>query len=60
MVQSELTLTANIRADSVGGVRIDEEMANLMSAQRAYAASARVLTSVDEMLGVLMRTGAGR
>jgi flagellar hook-associated protein FlgK len=31
-----------------------------MSAQRAYAASARVLTSVDEMLGVLMRTGAGR
>jgi flagellar hook-associated protein 1 FlgK len=60
VVQSEMTLTANIRADSVGGVSIDEEMANLMSAQRAYAASARVLTSVDEMLGVLMRTGAGR
>jgi|TARA_R110002110_G_scaffold327869_1_gene539574 flagellar hook-associated protein 1 FlgK len=60
VVQSEMTLAANIRADSVGGVSIDEEMANLMSAQRAYAASARVLTSVDEMLGVLMRTGAGR
>jgi flagellar hook-associated protein 1 FlgK len=39
-------------------VSIDEEMTNLVAAQRAYEASARVLTAVDEMLGVLIeRTG---
>lgn len=61
VVQAQLALAANTRAESVGGVNIDEEMANLISAQRAYEASARVLTTVDEMLGVLLRTGlAGR
>lgn len=56
-IQESVTQAARATADSVGGVSIDEEMANLMSAQRAYEASARVLTTIDELLGVLMSTG---
>ncbi len=45
-------------ADSVSGVSIDEEMVNLIQAQRGYEASARVLTAIDQMLGTLIeRTG---
>ena len=62
VIQGEVTRNAERRAASVGGVSLDEEMANLMAAQRAYEASARVLTVVDQLLGVLIeRTGlAGR
>ena len=56
-VQAQVALAAANDAESVGGVSIDEEMANLMVAQRAYEASARVMTVVDDLLGVLMRTG---
>ncbi len=56
-IQSGVTRAAEARAESVGGVSLDEEMMTLMSSQRAYEASARVLTTVDELLGVLMRTG---
>lgn len=45
-------------AQAVSGVSIDEEMVNLISAQRGYEASARVLTAIDEMLRTLIdRTG---
>ena len=37
-------------AESVSGVSLDEEMANMMAAQRGFEASARVLNVVDEML----------
>jgi flagellar hook-associated protein 1 FlgK len=57
VVQAQVSLAANNAAESVGGVNLDEEMASLVATQRAYEASARVLTSVDEMLGVLLRTG---
>lgn len=62
VIQGEVMRNAERRAASVGGVSLDEEMANLMAAQRAYEASARVLTTVDQLLGVLIeRTGlAGR
>ena len=44
--------------ESTSGVSLDEEMVALSQYQRAYEASARVLTSVDEMLDVLInRTG---
>lgn len=43
---------------SISGVNLDEELTMLLQFQRAYEASARVLTSVDEMLDVLInRTG---
>ncbi|MGI9607356.1 MAG: flagellar hook-associated protein FlgK [Acidimicrobiales bacterium] len=43
---------------AVNGVNLDEELTMLMQYQRSYEASARVMTSVDEMLDVLInRTG---
>ena len=57
-IQEQVTDAAEAQAQSVGGVSLDEEMANLIAAQRAYEASARVLTVVDQLLGVLIeRTG---
>jgi flagellar hook-associated protein 1 len=46
------------RRDSVAGVSLDEEMSNLIRFQRGYQASARTMSTVDEMLDVLInRTG---
>jgi flagellar hook-associated protein 1 FlgK len=57
-IQEQVADAAMRDADSVGAVSIDEEMAALVGAQRAYEASARFLTAVDELLGVLIeRTG---
>jgi flagellar hook-associated protein 1 len=44
---------------SVSGVSLDEEMTNLVTFQRGYQASARMLTTIDQMLDTLInRTGA--
>ncbi|QJA06558.1 flagellar hook-associated protein FlgK [Thermosulfurimonas marina] len=40
--------------DSVSAVSLDEEMANLMKYQQAFAAAAKVLTASDEMLHTLI------
>lgn len=56
-VQEQVTAAAQTAADSVGSVSIDEEMVQMVAAQRGYEASARVLTAVDAMLETLMRTG---
>ena len=39
---------------SVSGVSLDEEMSNLVSLQHGYEASARALTTMDEMLETLI------
>ncbi|HWL43414.1 MAG TPA: flagellar hook-associated protein FlgK [Ilumatobacter sp.] len=57
-VQGQVTAAAQQVADSVGGVSIDEEMVSMLAAQRGYEASARVLTTVDQLLETLIsRTG---
>jgi len=46
------------RRASVSGVSLDEEMTNMLRFQRGYQASARVMSTVDEMLDQLInRTG---
>ncbi|HAV62996.1 MAG TPA: flagellar hook-associated protein FlgK [Verrucomicrobiales bacterium] len=40
--------------DSVSGVSLDEEMTDLLRFQRAYQASAKLISTVDEMLEIVM------
>jgi flagellar hook-associated protein 1 FlgK len=50
--------SASDRRTSVSGVSLDEEMANMIRFQRGYQASARTMSTVDEMLDTLInRTG---
>ncbi len=43
----------NIREESVSGVSIDEEMTNLIKFQQAYQATARMVTTIDELMQIL-------
>jgi flagellar hook-associated protein 1 FlgK len=52
-LQTTLTAISDQR-QSVSSVSLDEEMTNLMSYQRGYQASARTLTTMDEMLETLI------
>ena len=53
-----LTDAVEGRRQSVAGVSMDEEMTNLVRFQRSYQASARAMSTMDEMLDVLInRTG---
>ncbi|UQX87938.1 flagellar hook-associated protein FlgK [Jatrophihabitans telluris] len=57
-VQASVTTSVDAQQQSVAGVSYDEETANMLTYQRAYQASSRVLTTVDEMLDTLInRTG---
>ena len=40
---------------SISGVSLDEEMVNLLSFQRAYDASARLIKIADEMLQTVLQ-----
>jgi len=42
------------RRDSISGVSLDEEMADLLRFQRAFQASARVMRTIDEMLELVV------
>jgi flagellar hook-associated protein 1 FlgK len=49
---------AETRRQEVSGVAVDEEVTNMIRFQRGYQASSRVMTTVDELLDVLInRTG---
>ena len=52
----QLTMdTLDLRVEQEYGVNIDEEMARLMELQNAYAANARVVSIVQELLQTLMQ-----
>lgn len=52
----EMTLDAlTQRLDSEYGVDVDEEMARLMELQNAFAANARVMSVVQELMDALMK-----
>src|SRR3954447_56318 len=48
-----LTNNLSDRRESVSGVSLDEEMTNIIRFQRAYQASARAMSTTDEMLDTL-------
>jgi flagellar hook-associated protein 1 FlgK len=56
--QDLVTSHLDTARQAVSGVSIDEEMTNLMKAQHAYGASARVISTVDEMLDTLINRTA--
>ena len=51
--------SAEDRRQNVMGVSLDEEMANMLKFQRGYQASARAMSSIDDMLDTLINR-AGR
>ncbi|HEY0777724.1 MAG TPA: flagellar hook-associated protein FlgK [Gemmatirosa sp.] len=53
-VHSTLADQARTRRQSVTGVNTDEELTNLMQAQQAYAAAAKIVTTVDDMMKTLV------
>ena len=53
--QTSLQTSVNARASGVSGVNVDEELANLTVYQNMYAASAHVLTVVQNMLDTLLQ-----
>jgi flagellar hook-associated protein 1 FlgK len=59
--QGVLTSQVDASRESLAGVNIDEEMVNLLAAQRAYEGAARVMTAIDSVLDTLInRTGLMR
>jgi flagellar hook-associated protein 1 FlgK len=57
--QANIEKLVRSQRDSLSGVSLDEEMADLMKYQRAFQASSRVFQSIDELLEVVVnRLGA--
>ncbi len=57
-IQQSVVAAADDAVEGDAGVNLDEEMTNMLLFQRAYQATARVVTTVDEMMDVLInRTG---
>ncbi|MED4911313.1 flagellar hook-associated protein FlgK [Brevibacillus centrosporus] len=51
--------TVDSQRQSVSGVSLDEEMAEMLKYQKAYSAAARMMTAVDEVLDKIIN-GTGR
>jgi flagellar hook-associated protein 1 FlgK len=52
--QSVISTQVDAARESVSGVSIDEEMSNMLQFQHAYSAAARMITTIDETLDVLI------
>jgi flagellar hook-associated protein 1 FlgK len=46
--------TIDNQRESVKGVSLNEETVNMIKYQRAFEASARVMTALDEMLDIII------
>ncbi len=52
--QASVTSMLQNQRDSVSGVSIEEEVANLITFQQAYSASSKIITTVDQMLSTVV------
>jgi flagellar hook-associated protein 1 FlgK len=52
--QQALANDLRSRQESVSGVNLDEEMTNLIKFQHAYTAAAKLITTAESMLQVLL------
>lgn len=53
-IQTNITKAANDSAESVSGVNLDEEMTNLMRFQHSYSASAKYLSTLNQVMDSLL------
>lgn len=53
--QNAITRFVQAQRDSAGGVSVDEEMANLVLFQKAFEASAKLISMADDMLGTIIQ-----
>jgi flagellar hook-associated protein 1 FlgK len=53
--QNVVLATLQKKMDTASGVNMDEEMANLLALQNAYAANARVMSTINSMFQSLMQ-----
>lgn len=53
-IQTTATATVDANRQSVSGVSIDEEMTNMLAFQQSYAASARLISTIDQNLSTLI------
>ncbi len=52
--QNNIETLVRTQRDTVSGVNLDEEMADLMKFQRAFQASSRVFQTIDDLLNVVV------
>jgi len=59
-VENHTTLLKNLEniRQSVSGINLDEEMANMVAFQHGYNASARVISTVNSMLETIIKLGS--
>jgi flagellar hook-associated protein 1 len=57
--QSQTQLSAQVKAfrDQISGVSLDEEAVHLIEYQRAYQASARMVSAIDELMQIAVNIG---
>jgi len=52
--QTNLTTTINNQRQSIAGINLDEETNNLIQYQNAYSAAAKTISTLNQMLGVVL------
>ena len=56
--QGVVVAQVDANRESLSGINVDEEMVNLLAAQRGYEGAARVLTTLDSILDTLINRTA--
>lgn len=54
--KNNLTLQADNQRQAISGVSMDEELSNMIMYQNAYSANARVLSTIDGLVGDLIKS----